>query len=162
MHRWLVAALTAGALLWVALIIAAPLWLADGSTPLPWIVYEAAALVCHQRPERSFHLSGAPLPVCARCFGLYASGAIAAVAATLTNVAPGAIILTSAARSALVAAAMPTAVTVAIEWLGVAQPSNLHRAIAAVPLGATAAWLFVRALRAEAPPRHAGQMRYHA
>ena len=35
-------------------------------------MYVAGSLICHQRPERSFHLDGAQLPVCARCSGLYA------------------------------------------------------------------------------------------
>jgi hypothetical protein len=35
-------------------------------------VYVAGSLVCHQRPERSFHYHGAQLPVCSRCVGLYA------------------------------------------------------------------------------------------
>jgi hypothetical protein len=36
----------------------------------------AFAAVCHQAPERCFHWFGMTLPVCARCFGLYA-GALA-------------------------------------------------------------------------------------
>jgi uncharacterized membrane protein len=28
-------------------------------------------LFCHQNPERSLHLAGTALPLCARCFGLY-------------------------------------------------------------------------------------------
>ena len=34
-------------------------------------VYLAGARVCHQRPERSFRIGTTPLPVCARCTGLY-------------------------------------------------------------------------------------------
>ena len=41
----------------------------------------AAGRVCHQRPERSFHVAGVQLPVCARCTGLYVSGAAGALAA---------------------------------------------------------------------------------
>lgn len=29
------------------------------------------AHVCHQIPDRSFHVGGVPLPVCARCTGIY-------------------------------------------------------------------------------------------
>ena len=41
--------------------------------------YAAGSIVCHQIPERSFHIAGVQLPVCARCTGLYA-GALAGVA----------------------------------------------------------------------------------
>jgi uncharacterized membrane protein len=39
------------------------------------IIYAAGGLICHQRPERSFFLDGHQFPVCARCTGLYLSGA---------------------------------------------------------------------------------------
>src|SRR5438552_2016659 len=39
-------------------------------------VYAIGSLVCHQLPERSFHLESVPLPVCARCTGIYAGAAI--------------------------------------------------------------------------------------
>jgi Predicted membrane protein (DUF2085) len=47
------------------------------------VVYTAGAAVCHQRPERSFHVGAAAMPVCARCTGLYvgfAAGLLVAAA----------------------------------------------------------------------------------
>src|SRR6185295_1848536 len=35
-------------------------------------VYAVGSVICHQLPERSFHLWAAQLPVCARCTGIYA------------------------------------------------------------------------------------------
>jgi hypothetical protein len=52
-------------------------------------------------------------------------------------------------RTALLAAALPTAMTVALEWAGVAHVSNATRALASIPLGLAAGWIFVRTLRAE-------------
>jgi hypothetical protein len=52
----------------------------------------------------------------------------------------------------LLLAAVPTVATLAIEWIGVADPGNAGRALAALPLGAAAGWLFVRMLRLEAQP----------
>src|SRR5580658_9209119 len=46
---------------------------------LALLVYAAGSVICHQRPERSFHLLGAQMPVCARCAGIYAGGAVAAI-----------------------------------------------------------------------------------
>ena len=36
-------------------------------------------LFCHQNPERSLHLAGITLPLCARCFGLYAGFGLAGI-----------------------------------------------------------------------------------
>lgn len=41
--------------------------------------YLVGSLLCHQRPERSFFLWGSQMPVCARCAGIYAGAAIAAL-----------------------------------------------------------------------------------
>lgn len=33
--------------------------------------YQGFDLLCHQIPDRSFHLSGLPMAVCTRCIGIY-------------------------------------------------------------------------------------------
>ena len=38
-------------------------------------IFAVGSVICHQLPERSFFLDGRQLPVCARCTGLYLSGA---------------------------------------------------------------------------------------
>lgn len=146
MARALAIALTVGSLLWVAaLLAAASLY---GSGVLPATVYGLASLVCHQRPERSFVFTDAQFPVCARCAGLYVSGALGA--------AFGWVKLPAVARNdrtLLLLAAVPTLATIPVEWLGLSPLSNVIRAAAAVPFGAAAGWTFVRALRAEAVER---------
>ena len=147
----------------MALVLAAPLALAHGYTVLPAIVYEAAGLICHQRPERSFHLAGIQLPVCARCFGLYASGAAGALIACLAGLSGAGRAPARSAAFAIAVAAIPTALTLIAEWIGLVHPGGLTRAIAAVPLGAMAGWVFVRLLAVESPHRQAsGQVRYHS
>lgn len=149
--------LTAGAVVWVAIIVAAPLALAHGYTLLPAIVYEAAGLICHQRPERSFHLAGVQLPVCARCFGLYVSGAAGAVAASLAAAPVSRRSEGGNAALLLALATVPTAVTVAAEWFGILYPGGVARAVAALPLGIAAGWVFVRSLRSAGPIQQAGR-----
>ncbi len=60
-----------GSLLFVGLLVAAPLARANGVQWFPFVVYQAFSHLCHQIPERSFHIAGYPLAVCARCTGLY-------------------------------------------------------------------------------------------
>jgi uncharacterized membrane protein len=147
-NRALALGLTAAALLWLVVLIAAPLFVSRGAaSPAIAAIYAAAGLVCHQRPERSFTIAGMQMPVCARCFGLYAAGAAGALAASV--VAAGTVRGGSReVRIVLAVAAAPTAVTIALEWFGLAFPSNTMRAAASLPLGAAAGWTFVRLLHA--------------
>jgi hypothetical protein len=73
-----------------------------------------------------------------------AAGALAAWVGSRRRVA-----VPSRTRAVLVTAAIPTVVTVGLEMLGVAHPSNAARALSALPLGLAAGWVFVRSLRAE-------------
>jgi uncharacterized membrane protein len=147
--RLLAVFLTIAASSWTAAIFFAPL--ARATLPRMPIagsaVNIAASFVCHQRDERSFHLKGERLPVCGRCTGLYVAGAIGALAAWL-----GVARVPARTRRLVVFAAVPTAITLALEWSGAANPGNLLRATAALPLGAVAGWLFVRMLRVEEQP----------
>jgi uncharacterized membrane protein len=147
MSRSLAAVLTALSLLWAIVILLAPFGLAEGSLAA-WLVYDAAGGICHQRPERSFHLAGVPMPVCARCSGLYLSGAAGALLGWLVPLVTT--IGTRHPRWVLATAAIPTAATFGAEWAGLVPFSSLARALAAVPLGMAAGFLFVRALRKEA------------
>jgi uncharacterized membrane protein len=148
--RLLAVALTVGAFLWCVVILAAPYGLTSTNSSVvsaAAVVYSAAGIICHQRATRSFHLGGAQLPVCARCAGLYFSGAVGAMVAWLIS---GRLTAPIGTRRVLLVAAIPTALSVAIEFLGFASPSNFIRAVCALPLGASAAWIFVRSLRTEA------------
>jgi uncharacterized membrane protein len=144
--RLLAVLLTVAASSWTAAIFFAPL--AHATMPIAAsAVNVTASFVCHQRDERSFHLYGERLAVCGRCTGLYLAGAIGALAAWL-----GGGRVPARTRRLMVVAAVPTAMTLAIEWTGAANPGNVVRATAALPLGAVAGWLFVRLLRVEEQP----------
>jgi uncharacterized membrane protein len=144
--------LAVAALCWVAAIGAAPLALRSSSPLVSFTaagIYAAGSRVCHQRPERSFRIGGGPMPVCARCTGLYLSAAAAAPLALLLA-GPLAV---RRARVMVLLASLPTLLTWGAEVAGLAHPSNLSRAAAAVPLGAAAAWLVIGILRDGMPRR---------
>ncbi len=69
-----------GAVLWTAGIALHPLAIHTGSIILPALAsHHMYSLVCHQMPDRSFHLWHAPLSVCARCTAIYAAFTIVLV-----------------------------------------------------------------------------------
>ena len=63
----------------VAAIIGAPLAQSNGYPTFATWIYETFSYVCHQIPERSFHLAGHKFAVCSRCTGLYSGLAFAAL-----------------------------------------------------------------------------------
>ena len=130
-------------LTWTTALIAAPI----AATPrLSAATYAAGSLLCHQRADRSFHVRGAQIAVCARCLGLYI-GAIVGVFAwigvaglrTRPSARAAHLAVSPRLRTALALAAMPTVVTVGTGLLGLWDPSNLLRAALALPLGAAIA-----------------------
>jgi uncharacterized membrane protein len=56
---------------WVFLIIVPPIAKAYGLTGLSSPLYSFFSLICHQMPDRSFHVLGEKFGVCSRCFGVY-------------------------------------------------------------------------------------------
>ncbi len=156
-RRALVAAVAAGSVSWFVLVVLSPRL----PPVLAAAVYAVGALICHQRPERSFHWDGAQFAVCARCTGIYLGACVTAV---LAFVPPRRyarqVVELRWLREGLVAAALPTAVTVLAEWAGWWQPSANVRAATGVALGAAAGLVVAAALhygeclpRAAAGPR---------
>jgi uncharacterized membrane protein len=120
----LVAPLVAAvATVWVALLILAP----ELSIPLAGFLYAFGSAICHQIPERSFHIDSAQLPVCARCLGLYVGTAAGAGAASTFPIRER--------RTVVFAVVAPTLLTVVLEWTGV-HSSNMARAAAGALCGA--------------------------
>ena len=56
---------------WVLLTLAAPLAKAIGFVAISAPLYHFFSYICHQIPERSFHIEGESFGVCSRCFGVY-------------------------------------------------------------------------------------------
>ena len=135
------------AVTWLLLILIAPLlWL-----PAAGVMYAAGSFICHQLPERSFHIDSSQLPVCARCVGIYGGGAFGSVMGASAVVRrwtfEGRPLLVRSRRWTWTAiAAVPTIATFVLEW-GFGWPiSNAVRAVAALPLGAAVAFVVVSAL----------------
>ena len=70
-----------------ALAVAAPLFSANGFVALAFALRHAFALICHQRPERSFWMFGASVAVCARCLGIYLGAAVGLLLRTSRRIA---------------------------------------------------------------------------
>jgi len=101
---------------------------AIGAGPAHWtLVTIAFHAVCHRIPERCLWISGAPMPVCARCAGIY-FGALAA--------------LTTRARwrrNGLLAACAMVAIDVTSEALGLRPTIAVLRLATGFGLGWSAA-----------------------
>lgn len=128
---WVVAGATVA---WVAVLLGAP-YLSQASGGAVGLVYVVGGLICHQAPDRSFHVAGAQLPVCARCLGLYLGGAAGAVLWMVGPWRRWRPLRREVAVMLLATAAVPTAVTVAGALAGLGDPSNAWRAVLALPLG---------------------------
>ena len=157
MNRWatpLKQAIVGAAVAWsTALPLATYAASRPAPTPVPYLfalsVYVVGGTICHQRPERSFQLWGRPMPVCARCTGIYLGAAVALLFQALRRrrqpsgprrerswppLSPPML---------LAIGAMPAFATLVFEWTTGVTPGNLVRAATGVLLGAVVASLVI-------------------
>jgi uncharacterized membrane protein len=148
-----VAAVT-GWLVWITLL---PTLLQASPVPRSLAIaaaftYRLGGVVCHQDPARSFTFAGIPIPVCARCTGLYAGAVLGALAALpWASRRRRSTLSFGQVRLVLVACAIPTALLWLAEWLGGARVGNLTRWVGALPLGAAVAWVIGLAIAGTLP-----------
>ena len=57
--------------IWAVLILVPPLTKTLGLENIASPLYDFFSYICHQMPERSFHVLGEKFGVCSRCFGVY-------------------------------------------------------------------------------------------
>jgi uncharacterized membrane protein len=153
----MVRALVAAGVLWLAVILLAPLAIASSHGVLSLgaaCTYAAGSRICHQRPARCFWIHGRPMPVCARCTGIYAGAAVAGLLGLVFASGWASAWSSRRARLALALAALPTVVSWGLEYAGFAHPPNAVRAILALPLGFVAAWVVVSTLTDGPRPDH--------
>ncbi len=132
-----------GALLWLTLILSAPLALARGHETVAFVIYQGLKTVCHQMPERAFWVAGHPLAVCARCFGIYAGFAAMVLVYPLSR----RLERTETPRRAwLVVALLPTTVDFMLGITGLWANTHSSRFLTGAWLGAWAAFYVVPGL----------------
>jgi uncharacterized membrane protein len=132
--RWL----ALGAAVWLIGLIAAPFL----PVPVSAAIYTIGALVCHQRPDRSFDIAGLQLPVCARCLGLYGGAAVGAWAAPFLG-------RIRRPRMLVIVATLPALTSLIVEWIGLYRPSNAIRAVTGVIAGGIVAAVVLATLHYE-------------
>lgn len=138
---WAVCA-AAGAIV-IGLIVAAPLARASGHPVFAATLYKTFSYVCHQIPERSFHLGGHKFGVCSRCTGLYSGFALAALVYPLTR----SLKRTDTPRIVwLILAAAPLAIDFSLTYFGIWSNTHLSRFSTGALLGATAVFYIVPGL----------------
>jgi uncharacterized membrane protein len=127
----------------VALLIAAPIAVAQGHTEFAAAIYKTFSHLCHQIPERSFHLASHQFAVCSRCTGLYAGFAVATLAYPIVRSlkrteTPGIIWL--------LLAVVPLAIDFALGYFSIWQNNHLTRVVTGALLGAVGAFYVVPGL----------------
>src|SRR5690348_8562414 len=108
--RWFARLLVVASVAWLMAVLAAPFAIQSSVSAVrdvAVLMYAASGFICHQRPERSYWIAGAQLPVCARCTGLYVSAALGAPVAFLYARK----VSSRRARLIAIAAGLPTLVT---------------------------------------------------
>jgi uncharacterized membrane protein len=127
----------------VGLIVGAPFALAHGHPEFASPIYKAFSFVCHQIPERSFHLSGRQFGVCSRCTGLYTGFAVAAVmyplARSLKNT-------DTPSRVWLILAALPLAIDFALGYFSIWENTHLSRFLTGALLSSVAVFYIMPGL----------------
>jgi len=133
----------AGAFVVVALLFAAPVARANGSTTFSFLIYQAFSHLCHQSPERSYFIAGNPVAVCARCTGLYVGFAVALLAYPfLTSLKR----IHTPQRKWLFIAATPLAIDFALGFLGIWENTHTSRFLTGALLAAVSAFFIMPGL----------------
>ncbi len=124
----------------VMLIVAAPIAAAQGHPGFASTIYKTFSYLCHQIPERSFHLANHPFAVCSRCTGLYAGLAFATLAyplvRSLKQTDPPRIIW-------LILATVPLAIDFLLGYFAIWQNNHFSRFTTGALLGGVVAFFIV-------------------
>jgi uncharacterized membrane protein len=127
----------------IGLIVAAPLAQAHGHPVFASAIYKSFSFVCHQIPERSFHLAEHKFAVCSRCTGLYAGFAIAALIYPLVR---SLIRTDTPSRLWLILATLPLLVDFSLGYFSIWENTHLSRFVTGALLGSVAVFYIMPGL----------------
>ncbi len=127
---------------WLAGIFAAPVLMADGHPLSAMIIYRGLSAICHQIPDRSFHLHGFPLAVCSRCTGIYVGFVIGLMVYPFVRSLRES---TMPSRNWLIAAGVPMLIDFGGGFLGLFNNTFPSRAATGALAGAAAAFYLLPA-----------------
>ena len=125
----------------VLIVVGAPWLRAHGFEFMSGILYDALRPVCHQIPSRSFHYHEYPWALCSRCSALLIGGALGLLLVPIIRSLDTAV----PKRHWLLIAAIPSAVDVAVGWLGIPN-TFLSRTVTGGLLGSVTAFYLVPAM----------------
>lgn len=125
------------------LIIAAPAAEAYGHPAFASTIYKTFSFVCHQIPERSFHLAGHQFGVCSRCSGLYAGFAVAALVYPLARSLQR---TGTPSRLWLILATLPLAIDFGLGYVSIWQNTHLSRFLTGALLSSVAVFYIIPGL----------------
>lgn len=109
--------------------------------PSAHLLRDAYAPLCHQLPARTLGFGERPLPVCARCAGLYGGGVVALFLAWLFP-----LLGRSAGGRALAIAFVPTILDASVRLFGRSGVGNGPRLLLALPAGFVAGLLLAEGI----------------
>ncbi|HEX8096764.1 MAG TPA: DUF2085 domain-containing protein [Pyrinomonadaceae bacterium] len=126
----------------VGLVVTAPV-MRGGHETFAGTIYRAFSYLCHQIPERSFHLAGHPLAVCARCTGIYSGFMLGVLAYPLARSLKR---RDSPSRVWLLVAALPISADFLLGYSGLWANTHLSRLATGAFFGAVCAFFVVPGL----------------
>ncbi|MFN2577829.1 MAG: DUF2085 domain-containing protein [Pyrinomonadaceae bacterium] len=135
---WALVALIATGI--VGLIVAAPLAQQAGHPGFAAAIYKSFSYVCHQIPERSFHLHGEKFAVCSRCTGLYSGLAVATLIYPVARALKDTL---SPSLWWLVLGALPLAIDFSLGYFHIWANTHLTRFITGALLGSVAVFFIL-------------------
>ncbi len=127
----------------LGLIVLAPLAQAYGHPAISFTIYKIFSFLCHQIPERSFHLAGHQFGVCSRCTGLYAGFAVAALVYPLARSLQR---TDTPSRLWLVLATLPLIIDFALGYFSIWENTHLSRFLTGALLSSVAVFYIMPGL----------------
>lgn len=140
---WVWGVTTAIVFIWLAAIISAPIFEAEGIKSVSQPLYRFFSYICHQISSRSFHYHEHQLAVCARCLGFYGGFLLGFIVypffRELNNT-------DSFPRFWLFAAMIPMGIDFSLTFFDIWENTHLSRTITGLILGFACAFFIVPAL----------------